>query len=125
MAWAFGSHRRQLEFTPEQSAMLIPLIDIAWELLEKAYSDKMEELDIKKIHWFKDTQEILSAGVELELDAVIDISIGLINETKMIKDLLIDVSPYYCDEIKKQYLSMAIAFDKVYQYHYYAIHGEV
>ena len=117
----FGSHVRQLEFTPEQCKMLIPLVDVCWQLLEKAYENNLADLNVRKIKWFKQTQEILSAGVELELDVIIEIYIGCYDETKMIKDLLIDVSPYYSSEIKKQYLDMAVEFDKVCQFHYHAL----
>ena len=84
-------------------------------------------MNVRKIKWFKQTQEILSAGVELELDVIIEIYIGCYDESKMIKDLLVDVSPYYCSETRKQYLEMAVEFDKVCQFHYQvlALNGEV
>ena len=121
----FLSHSKQLELTSQQSELLIPIIDVCWELLEKAYEYRLNELDVRKIKWFKQTQRILSDSVELELDCIIETYIGVYDEIKMIKDLLIDVSPYYNEELKKLYLKMAVEFDKAYQGYYYVLNAEV
>ena len=123
MNWVFSSHCRRIELDPAEAALLIPILDIARDLIDKAYENRLEALDIKKISWFKMTREILKDSIDLNLECVIEVYIGTIDETKIIRDLLFDVLPYY-DEFKKDtYLSIALKFDKAFQYQYKALNG--
>ena len=115
MNWVFSSHCREIELSPVEAALLIPILDISRDLIDKAFENRLEALDIKKISWFKMTREILKDSIDLNLECVIEVYIGTYDETKIIRDLLFDVLPYYDGFKKETYLSMALKFDKAFQ----------
>ena len=121
---AFTDYKRLILFEPEEASLLIPIVNVCWDLIEKAFEYRLDELDIKKVKWFRQVLDILESAKEMSLDCVIEVYIGTHDEVRMIKDLLFDVMPYYSESTRGMYLSAALKFDKVYQYHYHLLNGD-
>lgn len=121
---AFYDYKRLVVFEPEEATLLLPIVNVCWDLIEKAFEYRLDELDTKKVKWFRQISSILNDSKEMSLDCVIELYIGTHDEVRMIKDLLFDVMPYYNESTRGKYLSAALKFDKVYQYHYHLLMGD-
>lgn len=106
-----------LDLEPVEAKLLLPIFNVAYALIEKAFKNKGELVDSTISNWFSSTAQILADSVEIDFDCSIDVSSTYYNELVLIKDMILDTTPYYSDETKMLYIKIAVKLDKAIQYY--------
>ena len=108
--------KKQIEIEPMEAKLLLPIINIAYALIEKSFKNREEAVDRKITRWFKESNGNLKLSVKLEYNCILEATEAQYHELFLIKDMLLDTLPYYTGDTKKIYLSLAVKFDKCMQY---------
>lgn len=108
---------RLMDLEPVEAKLLLPIFNIAYALIEKAFKNRGESVEPTIASWFTSTSQILMDSVEIDFDCSIDVSDTYYNEIVLIKDMILDTTPYYVEETKKLYIGIAVKLDKAIQYY--------
>lgn len=108
---------KYVEFTSEEAAILIPIVNAVITLHENVFERTIEYLDVKKLAFLEEMVEMLQDGIDLNLDVVIEVTEYYYYELQLLKDILIDMSALFEPVVRESYISIAVKFDKVIQYY--------